>query len=171
MSSSSSRERCSQELLCPLGMSPSHPGADFAQEWVRDAWIIPTASSASASVAPSAMVAPSQSLSLLGAFPPQVPLLPLCHLNPALPKELMQSGKSSHKTVPRTSLLAGGWRKKISHTNVPQLCWCGRPSKGTSTTRTPTSCTVQRKRDCGTRAPDSRFPCWAEMRPLFCSVP
>lgn len=171
--SSSPRERCSQELLCLLRMSSSHLGADFALEQMRDTWIICAASSASAAppAVLSAMVAPSQPLSLLGTFPPRVPLLPLHHLNPALPKELMRSVKSSHKTAQRSIFLAGGWRKKTSDTNVPHFFWCGRLSKGANTTRTPVSCTVQHKRDCGTHAPNYRFPCQAEMRPSFCSVP
>lgn len=64
-------------------------------------------------------------------------LLPLRHLNPALPKELVQSVRSLHTTAPSSICLAGGRRKKTRDTNVPQLFCCGRPSEGTSTTRTP----------------------------------
>lgn len=45
-----------QELLCPLGMSSSHHGADFALERMRNTWMISTASSASVSAAPPAVL-------------------------------------------------------------------------------------------------------------------
>ena len=99
-------------------------GVGFALEWMRDARIIPTASSTPASAAPpavpSAMVAPLQPLSLLGTFLPRVPLLPplpsescppqiahakcekLTHASPEehLPSRRTEKENKSHKCSP-----------------------------------------------------------------------